>query len=320
MAFFSGNKQADDKNETAKNIFMFELVQKNILVTGANGQLGSEIRRISVNHENNFRFFFTDIDELDITNPEAIDCFLKEYKIDYIINCAAYTAVDKAEDDIELCYKINRDAITNLGIAATNNKSKIIHISTDYVFDGTATRPYEENDMVNPQSVYGKSKLDGEKGLQNVCPESIIIRTAWLYSIYGNNFVKTMIKYGKERESLNVVADQTGTPTNAADLAQVIIKILDSSEANGFRNGVYHYSNEGITTWYDFTIMIHKYAGISDCKVNPITTDQYPTKAKRPKYSVLNKNKIKNTFNTSIPQWENSLDICIKELLSKENN
>jgi dTDP-4-dehydrorhamnose reductase len=316
MAFFSGNKQADNQDETARNIFLFELVQKNILVTGANGQLGNEIRRIAAYHENNFRFFFTDVAELDITDLAAVDSFMKENNINYIINCAAYTAVDKAEDDVELCYKINRDAAANLGKAATNNKAKVIHISTDYVYDGTASKPYVESDTVNPQSVYGKSKLDGEAELMKACPESVVIRTAWLYSIFGNNFVKTMIKLGKERDALNVVADQTGTPTNAADLAQAIVQILDFSEANEFKPGVYHYSDEGVTTWYDFTLAIHKDAGITACKVSPITTDQYPAKAARPRYSVLDKTKIKSTFNLSIPKWEESLNNCIKELLS----
>lgn len=316
MAFFSGNKQADDQDETAKNIFLFELVQKNILVTGCNGQLGNEIRRISANHENNFRFFFTDVAELDITDLKAVDSFIKENNIKYIINCAAYTAVDKAEDDVDLCYKINRDAVANLGLAATNNNAKVIHISTDYVYDGTANKPYVETDTVNPQSVYGKSKQEGEAELLKACADSIIIRTAWLYSIFGNNFVKTMIKLGKERETLNVVADQRGTPTYGKDLAKTIVKILDFSEANGFKPGIYHYSNEGATTWYDFTLAIHKEAGINTCKVNPITTEQYPVKATRPKYSVLDKTKIKSTFNLTIPKWEESLNNCIKELLS----
>lgn len=318
MAFFSGNKQADDQDETAKNIFLFELTQKNILITGANGQLGNEIKRISIQHENNFRFFFTDVAELDITDRQAVDTFIKDNNINYIINCAAYTAVDKAEDDIDLCYKINRDAAANLGMAATNYNAKVIHVSTDYVYDGTATEPYREDATVNPQSVYGKSKREGETELLKACPESIIIRTAWLYSIFGNNFVKTMIKLGKERDSLNVVADQTGTPTNAADLAHAIIRILDYSEANHFEKGIYHYSDEGATTWYDFTLMIHKFAGITDCKVNPITTDQYPAKAPRPKYSVLDKTKIKKTFNIHIPQWEDSLETCIKELNNRD--
>jgi dTDP-4-dehydrorhamnose reductase len=317
MAFFLGNKQTDDPDETAKNISLFELVQKNILITGANGQLGNEIRKISAHHENNFRFFFTDVNELDITDLDAIADYVKGNRIDYIVNCAAYTAVDKAEDDAELCYRINRDAVRNLGVAATDNGARIIHISTDYVFDGTASDPYKETDALNPQSVYGKSKQEGEAVLTEACPESIIVRTAWLYSIFGNNFVKTMMKYGKERDGLNVVADQTGTPTNAADLAQTILKILYFSETNGFKAGIYHYSNEGVTTWYDFTLAIHKAADIS-CKVNPITADQYPTKATRPKYSVLDKSKMKSVFGLDIPKWEDSLNICVKELLSSQ--
>lgn len=316
MAFFSGNKQADDQDETAKNIFLFQLEPKNILITGAYGQLGNEIKRTVADHENNLRFFFTDADTLDITNTEAVDKFVKEHNIKYIVNCAAYTAVDRAEDDIELCYKINRDAVSNLATVALNNKAKVIHISTDYVFDGTNTRPYAETDPVSPKSVYGRSKQEGEAELQRICPHSIIIRTAWLYSIFGNNFVKTMMKLGNERETLNVVADQTGTPTNAADLAKAIVHILDYSEANSFEPGIYHYSDEGVTTWYDFTLAIHKYAGITTCKVNPITTEEYPTRAIRPKYSVLDKTKIKKTFNITIPKWEDSLDVCIKELIS----
>lgn len=319
MAFFSGNKQADDQDETAKNIFLFQLEPKNVLITGSYGQLGNEIKRAVANHENNLRFFFTDADTLDITDIDAIDSYVKDNNIKYIVNCAAYTAVDKAEDDIELCYKINRDAVINLAAVAVNNNAKIVHVSTDYVFDGTASTPYKESDSVNPKSVYGKSKQEGEAQLMEICPESVILRTAWLYSLYGNNFVKTMIRLGKEKESLNVVADQTGTPTNAADLANTIVKILDFSEAHQFEAGIYHYSNEGVTTWYDFTVAIHQLAGITNCKVNPITTDQYPTKASRPQYSVLDKNKIKSTFNLTIPKWEDSLKICVKELLLANN-
>ncbi len=315
MAFFSGNKQADDEDKSAKNIFVFQLVPKNVLVTGANGQLGSELRRVTADHEANLNFIFTDVAELDITNLQAVEQFVKDNNIKYIVNCAAYTAVDKAEDDIELCYKINKEAARNLGIAATNNEAKVIHTSTDYVFDGTGNRPYLETDPVNPKSVYGKSKQEGEAALLEVCPDSIVIRTAWLYSIYGNNFVKTMIKLGKERDAMNVVADQTGSPTNAADLAKAIVKILDHSESyNHFKAGIYHYTNEGVTSWYDFTVAIHKFAGITTCKVSPITTDQYPTRASRPNYSVLDKNKIKATFELEIPKWEDSLKVSVDEL------
>lgn len=318
MAFFSGNKNTTDKNETAKNVFHFGLCQKNILVTGANGQLGSEIKRHAGLISDRFTFFFTDVDSLDITDKSAIELFVKEKNINYIINCAAYVAVDKAEDDIELCYKINRDAVENIAVVANKNNVRVIHPSTDYVFDGKATTPYLESDAVSPQSVYGKSKLEGEQVLMQNNPQSMVIRTAWLYSIYGNNFVKTMIRLGRERNELNVVADQTGTPTNAADLAESILKIIDYSETNEFLSGVYHFSDMGITTWYDFTIAIHKYAGITTCKVSPITTDQYPTRAVRPKYSVLSKDKIINTFGIQIPEWEESLSVCVKELLSQE--
>lgn len=314
MALLAGKKQTDGE-ETGKNVFHFQFFPRNILVTGANGQLGSELRRAVKNHPENLNFIFTDVAELDITNLSALNEFVKNNEIKYIVNCAAYTAVDKAEDDVDLCYKINKDAVKNLGVAATNNGAKVIHVSTDYVFDGTNNRPYVESDPVSPKSVYGKSKQEGEAALLDACPESVIIRTAWLYSIYANNFVKTMIKLGKERDSLNVVADQTGTPTNAADLAHAIVKIIDYSEANNFVPGIYHYSNEGITTWYDFTVQIHKDAGITTCKVSPITTDQYPTKASRPQYSVLDKSKIKKTFNLDIPQWEDSLKVCVEELL-----
>ena len=315
MAFFSGNKQADDEDQTAKNIFVFQLVPKNVLVTGANGQLGSELKRATADHEANLKFIYTDVAELDITNLQAVERFVKDNKIKYIVNCAAYTAVDKAEDDIDLCYKINKDAAHNLGIAATNNEARIIHVSTDYVFDGTNTKPYIETDPICPKSVYGKSKQEGEVAVLEACPNSIVIRTSWLYSIFGNNFVKTMIKLGQERESLNVVADQTGTPTNAADLAHAIVKILDRSESTQFEPGIYHYSNEGVTSWYDFTRQIHKDAKISTCKVSPITTEQYPTKASRPQYSVLDKTKIKKTFDLKIPQWKDSLKKCIEELV-----
>lgn len=318
MAFFSGNKNTTDKNETAKNVFHFGLYQKNILVTGGNGQLGSEVKRNAELISDRFTFFFTDVDSLDITNRDAVDNFVKEKNISYIINCAAYTAVDKAEDDVEFCYKLNKDAVENIALVANKYNARVIHISTDYVFDGESTTPYSESDTVSPQSVYGKSKLEGEQVLMKSNDQSMIIRTAWLYSVYGNNFVKTMIRLGRERSELNVVADQTGTPTNAADLAKTILKIVDHSETNEFVPGIYHFSNLGVTTWYEFTIAIHKFAGITTCKVHPITTDQYPTRAVRPKYSVLNKDKIISTFGVRIPEWEDSLRVCVRELLDKE--
>lgn len=290
--------------------------KKNILITGANGQLGSEIRRNAYKIEEQFNFIFTDALELDITKYADVDNFVKNNDVHYIINCAAYTAVDKAEDEdqIDLCYLINHKALENLGRAASKYNARVIHVSTDYVFDGTKTSPYLETDPTSPNSVYGQSKVKGELVLLEACPQSIIIRTAWLYSIYGNNFVKTMMKLGAEREALNVVADQTGTPTNARDLAITILDIITYSEKNKFEAGIYHYSNEGVTTWYDFTVAIHKAANITTCQVSPITTDEYPTKAKRPQYSVLDKSKIKSTFAITIPQWQQSLEECVKEL------
>lgn len=316
MAFFSGNKQADDQESTAKNIFILDLVAKNVLVTGSNGQLGSELKRATADHPDNLRFLFTDAAELDITNPNDVEKYVKENNIKYIINCAAYTAVDKAEDDVDLCYKVNKDGPENLAKVAALYGIKIIHVSTDYVFDGEKISPYVETDECNPKSVYGKSKREGEIALLENNPNSIVIRTAWLYSIYGNNFVKTMLRLGSERDALNVVADQIGTPTNAADLAKAIVQILHYSEASdSFKAGIYLYSNEGVASWYDFTVQIFKDAKINNCKVSPITTDQYPTKATRPKYSVLDKTKIKSTFDLQIPTWEESLDKCVKELL-----
>lgn len=291
---------------------------KNILVTGAYGQLGNEVRILSANYPE-YNFLFTDVDSLDITDKNELIDFVTGNDIRYIINCAAYTAVDKAEDDAELCEKINATAVKNLGLAAAEAGAGIIHVSTDYVFDGTSCRPYTEDMPTKPCSVYGKTKLKGEKNLLKACPNAIIIRTAWLYSPFGNNFVKTMIKLGSERESLNVIFDQVGTPTYALDLADAILKAMDQTiNTDHEKGGVYHFSNEGVCSWYDFTIKIHEIAGIKTCKVNPIETKDYPTKAARPHYSVLNKSKIKQTFNISIPHWEESLKNCIKELSEQE--
>ena len=296
-----------------KQIFEYGLVEKRILITGANGQLGSEMWALSQMLPSAV-FFFTDIDTLDLCDAEAVRDFVRRNGIEYIVNCAAYTAVDKAEEDEGTCYKVNRDAVENLAKAA-DGIAKIIHVSTDYVFDGTADKPYVESYPVNPQSVYGKSKLAGEQVLLEFCKESIIIRTAWLYSSFGNNFVKTMMRLGKERDSLNVVADQVGSPTYARDLAEAILTIIVRSEQKQeFSPGIYHYSNEGVCSWYEFTLKIHELAGITSCRVQPITTAEYPVKAARPAYSVLCKDKIKETFQLEVPAWEDSLRLCVKLL------
>ena len=288
-------------------------MNQSILITGAKGQLGSELQQLIPLYPQ-YRFFPTDIDTLDLCDKNAINSFLEKNNINIIINCAAYTAVDKAEDEIDESFRINRDAVRNLAEAACG-KAKIIHISTDYVFDGSANRPLRETDNTNPQSVYGKSKLEGEQVLLEIAPENIIIRTAWLYSTFGNNFVKTMIRLGKEKDSINVVNDQLGTPTCAADLANAVLRIIEENEKSGkFQSGIYNFSNEGICSWYDFCLTIHEFAGITSCEVRPVPTAGYVTKAVRPVYSVLDKTKIKETFNLTIPHWEDSLKKMIKEI------
>lgn len=284
---------------------------KNILITGANGQLGNEIRKI-LDNDATFNTFYTDVAELDITNLDAVTDFVLSHNINIIVNCAAYTAVDLAEDNYQLCNDINHIAVANLALAASEAKAKIIHISTDYVFDGTSCRPYTEEDKTNPKSVYGSTKLSGENKLADILPQDhIIIRTSWLYSAYGKNFVKTMLSLGKTKQSLDVVADQVGTPTYASDLANAIFTIISGDK---WVPGIYHFSNEGVCSWYDFTIMIHKLAGITSCKVNPINTADYPAKAARPAYSVLDKSKIKRVFGINILYWLDSVEKCIHEL------
>ena len=282
---------------------------KNILVTGSNGQLGNELRLLSVNYPD-YNFLFTDVAELNICDKEAIDVFFRDKKIDYVINCAAYTAVDKAESDALMCRRINAEAVEYLAEAAAAAKARMIHVSTDYVYSGTSCVPYVESDLTDPVSMYGITKLEGEHLLFSFCKEAIILRTAWLYSAFGNNFVKTMIRLGKERDQLNVVFDQVGTPTYARDLAQAILDIISSGH---FEPGIYNYSDEGVCSWYDFAVKIHQLAGVV-CQVNPIETWQYPAPAKRPSYSVLNKKKIKDTYHLTIPHWEASLAHCIKRL------
>ena len=284
---------------------------KKILVTGSKGQLGNELQ-VAAKAFSQFELVFTDVDELDICNLTAIEQFVKNAGFDAIVNCAAYTAVDKAETDDDLCYKINRDAVQNLAQIAQCNGLKLIHVSTDYVFDGTQHTPYVETDTVCPVSVYGKSKLAGEELALKNCDQVAVIRTSWLYSAFGNNFVKTMMRIGQERESLNVIFDQVGTPTYAADLANAILQMLN---AEVFVSGVYHFSNEGVCSWYDFAKKIHQLAGVT-CKVSPIETKDYPTAAVRPHYSVLNKSKIKSTYHIEIPHWEESLIKCV-DILQK---
>ena len=290
---------------------------KKVLVTGSYGQLGSEIQQIAPQMKD-AEFVFTDADTLDICNKEAIEQFVADKSFDFIVNCAAYTAVDKAEEDEEKCFAINCEAVRNIGEVAASHAIKVIHISTDYVFDGTAHTPYTEDVKINPKTVYGKSKACGEADLKRVCLDAVIIRTSWLYSVYGNNFVKTMLKLGKERDELKVVFDQIGTPTNAADLAVAILQIIAKTieDENAFKTGVYHFSNEGVCSWYDFTIAIHRLAGIN-CNVLPIESKEFPAKTPRPFYSVLNKSKIKKSFGISIPHWESSLKSCVEKLINQ---
>jgi len=278
-----------------------------ILVTGSKGQLGSELRKIS-GFFPQFEFAFTDVEELDITNPWKVADFISTFKPSYLINCAAYTAVDKAETDPSTAALLNANAVGILAEQSAEYACKIIHISTDYVFNGRGPRPYKEEDHVAPQSVYGKTKLEGEILVQKLNPDYMIIRTSWLYSAFGNNFVKTMLRLGTEKPEIGVIVDQIGTPTYAADLASVLLKIIDisSKDEKAFISGIYHYSNEGVASWYDFAKAIFEIAGIK-CKVNPIATEDYPSPVPRPPYSVLNKSKIKINFDIQIPHWRDSL-------------
>ncbi len=282
----------------------------NILVTGSKGQVGSELQALSKNYE--YNFFFTDRSTLDITNLSNINDFINTNAIEVIINCAAYTAVDKAEEDIKASEEVNTKSVEKLSLIAKEKNIKLIHISTDYVFNGENFKPYTEDDITNPNGVYGTTKLAGEDAMKTINPKnSIIIRTSWVYSSYGANFVKTMLHLGKERDSLGVIYDQVGTPTYARDLATTILDIIPN-----IRNKIvtiYNYSNEGVLSWYDFSKEIMKMAKI-ECKINPIETKDYPTPAKRPHYSLLNKSKIKKEFNLTIPYWKDSLNECLKTL------
>lgn len=281
----------------------------NILVTGCNGQLGNEIQLLEKGNGKHV-FFNTDVNELDITDENAINAFVDANNIDGIINCAAYTAVDKAESNEALCHTLNATAPGYLAAAMGKRGGWMMQVSTDYVFDGTKHTPYSETDPTCPDSVYGRTKLEGEQLVRQHCERAMIVRTAWLYSIFGNNFVKTMIRLGKEKTELGVIFDQIGTPTYARDLAVAIMTAVEK----GIIPGTYHFSNEGVTSWYDFTKAIHRIAGISGCHVCPIHTEEYPTPARRPHYSVLDKTKIKATYNIEVPYWEESLAECISKL------
>lgn len=283
---------------------------KRILVTGCKGQLGNEIQLLAPEYEETCQFLFTDREELDITDRKAVFAFIEANNISIVLNCAAYTAVDRAESEEELCNLLNNIAPGYLAEAVASVGGTMIQVSTDYVFDGNACRPYKEDDLTHPQTAYGRTKLAGEESVIRQCAGSMVVRTAWLYSTFGNNFVKTMLRLGRERDALGVVFDQIGSPTYARDLARVLLLAID----RGIVPGVYHFTNEGVCSWYDFARAIHRIGGIEDCKVSPLHTEEYPVPAARPHYSVLDKTKIKETYGVDIPWWEDSLRDCIKAL------
>lgn len=289
-------------------------MRKKIVVTGANGQVGRELQQLAASYPG-FEFIFATRDELPLDNPELINRFIEEYQPDYFINCAAYTAVDKAESEKELAHKINAEAPGIIAAACKRKSVRLIHISTDYVFNGLGKKPYKEEDTTDPVNLYGATKLEGEKRVMQINPESIIIRTAWVYSVFGNNFVKTMLRLMGERDQINVVSDQFGTPTYAADLAESILLIINNFQLSiaTWTPGIYHFSNEGHISWYDFAVAIKELSG-SFCKVNPITTSEYPTPAKRPYYSVLDKTKIQQTFHIPIKDWKTSLSVFMERV------
>ncbi len=294
---------------------------KHILVTGSSGQLGQSLKAIAKNYPA-LMFTFATRTDLDLSHEQSIVDYFQHHHIDLIINCAAYTAVDKAESEPELANQINHLAVKQLAEIARQQNTKLIHISTDYVFNGQQSRPYIENDIVEPKSTYGESKLKGEQALLEALPiNGLIIRTSWVYSEFGNNFVKTMLRLGRERDSLNVIFDQVGTPTYAHDLAEAIISIVDSETFNQEKvtTEIYHYSNEGVCSWYDFAKTIFELSNI-DCKISPIETKDYPTPAIRPHYSLLNKAKIKQRYAMTIPYWQDALQTCLSQLAQQEEH
>ncbi len=284
-----------------------------ILVTGSNGQLGNSLRR-EFGKDPEIVAVYTDVDTLDITDAHAVERFMAEGRFDLVVNCAAYTAVDKAESDELKAAALNTNAVGHLARAAAKTRTRVIHISTDYVFSGQSHRPYEEKDEPYPASIYGRTKLEGEALLSSFCPDAIIIRTAWLYSEYGSNFVKTILRLAEEKDSLRIVSDQIGTPTYAGDLAKAIHTVAKSKDA---KPGIFHFSNEGAASWFDFAKAILEFAGIGK-SVEPINTSDYPTAAKRPLYSVLSKNRIKKAYGLRIPYWRDSLRECVATLTSSK--
>ena len=280
-----------------------------ILITGCNGQLGNEMQLLA-QANGQHEWFFTDVDELDITRADAVEEFVSKNAIDGIVNCAAYTAVDKAESNEDLCHLLNCLAPGYLAESIERRGGWIVQVSTDYVFDGTNHTPYTEDEPTCPNSVYGRTKLAGEQRVMQACSKAMIVRTAWLYSTFGNNFVKTMLRLGREKQELGVIFDQIGTPTYARDLAAAIMTAINK----GIVPGIYHFTNEGVTSWYDFTKAIHRIAGITTCHVCPLHTSEYPTPAARPHYSVLDKTKIKKTYGIEIPYWEVSLTECLSRI------
>lgn len=281
----------------------------NVLVTGAKGQLATSIMDIE-NLYPNISFIYTNSDELNLSDKNALDLFFENNNLNWCINCAAYTAVDNAETNKEIAYKVNAQGVKDLALTCKNNNVKLIHVSTDFVFDGLKSSPYNEEDKTNPIGVYGTSKLLGEEAILNSCKEFYIVRTAWLYSEHGNNFMKTMLRLAKNKEELNIVADQIGTPTYAKDLAKCLLDII---VYNNNEYGIYHYSNEGVASWYDFTKAIFDITK-NEIKVNPISSKDFPTQAKRPSYSVLDKYKIKKSLNIEVPYWRDSLKKAIERI------
>lgn len=320
MAIYTGSSKhlGGTEKVSKKEQYYYGLVQKRVLVTGATGQLGAELKEFNSEHESMFQYFYTGSDDLDITQLDAVRNYVDEHGIEYIVNCAAYTMVDWCESDVEVCNAVNHLGAENLAKVAVEFNCKLIHISTDYVFDGYADKPYHEDSPVNPLSVYGRAKLRAEEAVMSLAPDSIVIRTAWLYSSYKANFVKTMLRLMREKELLTIVNDQYGTPTYARDLAEAITLVLASAVSGEWREGVYHFSNIGETTWFGFAEKIKELANIESCQLKPIPTKDYPTPAVRPLYTVLDKTKIQEAFHFTIPHWEESLERFLDKL-QREN-